>query len=261
MMGLSLSSVEIGYGRHTVVNDLSLEIDAGQLVGLIGPNGSGKSTIIRALAGVHPYRGTISFASLSGQRLRETTGYMPQDLPGDVALTALESVIIAARTRSSWRTSRSDIEAALDALTRLDIAFLANRYLAECSGGQRQLVSLAQTLVRQPALIVLDEPTSALDLRHQALVLRRVADAVRNPEDEQTSTHTASPVQKRIAVIVLHDLNLAARYCDELVLLKQGSLVAHGTPEEVLTPDTLDAVYGIESRIIRDGQHIMVASG
>lgn len=260
MTGLSLNSVKIGYGRRTIVNDLSLEADAGQLVGLIGPNGSGKSTVIRALAGVHPHHGTISFASLKGQRLRETTGYMPQELPGDVALTALESVIIAARSGSSRRTTRSDIEVAFDALTRLDIAFTANRYLAECSGGQRQLVSLAQTLVRQPALMVLDEPTSALDLRHQTLVLRRVVAAVRNPEDEQTSTYSAPPLPNRIAIIALHDLNLAARYCDRLVLLENGCLVAHGTPEEVLTPHTLDAVYGIRSRIIRDGQNIMVAS-
>ena len=173
-------------------------------------------------------------------------GYMPQGLPGDAALTALESVLTASRRGLTWHTSRADIDLAWTALDELGVAELADRPLGQLSGGQRQLVALAQTLVREPELILLDEPTSALDLRRQVAVLSHV----------RRICHRDSG---RLAVVALHDLNLAARFCDRLAVLGDGRILAEGPPAEVLRPDVIAEVYGLRVRIVPDGEHVMVA--
>lgn len=244
--GLEVTDLSIRYGRRTVVHDLSFRAEPGTLLGVIGPNGSGKSTTIRALAGIQPHAGTIRFDGRSVADLRSTLGYMPQEIPGDVALTCLESVIVASRDGTAWRTSACDLAHAHGVLERLEIDELADRFLGECSGGQRQLVSLAQTLVRNPRLLLLDEPTSALDLRHQASVFSRVRDHVRSTD--------------ALAIAAVHDLNLAAQFCDELLLMDAGRIRAQGAPREVLRPEVLEEVYGVGVRIVEDGERVLVTT-
>ena len=170
---LKLRSLTVRYGRHTVIDDLNLQLDQGKVVGLLGPNGSGKSSLIRSVAGAQRCLGTVTLQGRKGQQLRDATGYMPQEIPGHVALTALETVLVAARRGgSAWRVRRSEVRQAYRVLESLGVGGLANTYLGECSGGQRQLISLAQTLIGDPDLVLLDEPTSALDLKHQVRVLQ-----------------------------------------------------------------------------------------
>lgn len=248
---LKLRSLTVRYGRHTVIDDLNLQLDQGKVVGLLGPNGSGKSSLIRSVAGAQRCLGTVTLQGRKGQQLRDATGYMPQEIPGHVALTALETVLVAARRGgSAWRVRRSEVRQAYRVLESLGVGGLANTYLGECSGGQRQLISLAQTLIGDPDLVLLDEPTSALDLKHQVRVLRRVREHV-------------TGAAHRLAVVALHDINLALRFCDELVLMVAGGIAVQGTPEQVCTSEHLSRVYDTEVavRISDDGVRHVVALG
>lgn len=245
-MSLELKHLHFAYGARRVLRDVDARWDAGQMVGLLGPNGAGKSTLVTCVAQLRRYAGVVTFEGRTGRDLRGTIGYMPQGLPGDAALTALESVLTASRRGLTWHTSRADIDLAWAALDELGVAELADRPLGQLSGGQRQLVALAQTLVREPELILLDEPTSALDLRRQVAVLSHV----------RRICHRDSG---RLAVVALHDLNLAARFCDRLAVLGDGRILAEGPPAEVLRPDVIAEVYGLRVRIVPDGEHVMVA--
>lgn len=250
-MTLSVSNLHVSYGkRHPVINGLDLTVPPGRLVGVLGPNGSGKSTLILSLAGIQPHRGSVTFAGVDGARLREITGYMPQEIPGHVALTVLESVLVACRTGRVGRASAAEIERGVRVLHSLGIGELCHRFLGECSGGQRQLVSLAQALVREPQLLLLDEPTSALDLRHQ----RTVFNAVRCHLE-------ATGADRGLALVAVHDLNLAARYCDHLVLMRDGGVRAEGTPDAVLRPDVLGDVYDVDVTVGHlDGRTVVSAA-
>ena len=245
-MSLELKSVSVMRGKARILKDISGRLEPGQIVGLIGPNGTGKSTLVTCVAQLRRYLGEVTFEGRRGRDLRGMIGYMPQGLPGDAALTALESVLTASRRGMTWHTSRADIDLAWSALDELGVAELADRPLGQLSGGQRQLVALAQTLVREPGLILLDEPTSALDLRRQVSVLSHV----------RRICHRDTG---RLAVVALHDLNLAARFCDRLAILAGGTIRAEGSPAEVLQPDILAEVYGLRVRIVPDGDHVMVA--
>ena len=180
---LNLESISVSYGKHAVLSGLDLTIKEGVVAGLLGPNGCGKSTLVRSIAGAQHCHGAVSYRKRSGRALQDVTGYMPQEIPGHIALTAMESVLVSAqRGGSAWRVPKKDVERAYAALSALGIGKLANTYLGECSGGQRQLISLAQTLVHGPELVLLDEPTSALDLKHQVRVLRSVRKHVHGSE-------------------------------------------------------------------------------
>lgn len=240
-MSLELHQISIAYGRQRVLEDVSAEtMPPGTLVGLLGANGAGKSTLLRALAGLQPARGramldgTELFTAPAAHRLRQV-GYLPQSLPQASPLLAYESVLAALRaTRPDLRDAAA--QAAIQGIfDRLDIAPLALRRMGQLSGGQRQMVGLAQVLVRQPRLLLLDEPTSALDLRWQLAVLENVAGQVRR--------------DGAIALIAIHDINLAARFCQRLLVLGQGSVLAQGAPADALTPALLGRAYGIAGRV------------
>lgn len=244
-MSLVIENLSFAYGRREVLTDVTTTWQNGRVVGLLGPNGSGKSTLVGCLAGLLTHRGSASLDGRPVGQERDSIGYLPQDLPGRVGLCAIESVLVASRRGPVWRTSAEEVRRAWRALDEVGMAELANRPLGAMSGGQRQLVALAQTLVREPTLMLLDEPTSALDLRHQVSVLSRMRQTVRGEN-------------ARLAVIALHDLNLAARYCDEVALLAGGRLVASGPPVEVLRADLLEQVYGVRARVVPDGGHVLV---
>lgn len=238
-MSLSIDTLSVAYGARSIIRDLSLpDLPAGSLVALVGPNGAGKSTLLRALAGLERMKGRVSLdgedvARLSFAERSRRLAYMPQQLPPGIALGVLESIVAALRVSGG----EDLLGTAYDALQRLGIEHLADYPLDSLSGGQRQLVALAQLLARNPRVLLLDEPTSALDLHYQL----RVMDAVR----ERVVEH------QLLAVAVLHDINLAASHADWLVVLHQGQVVASGTPEQVLEPGLLARVYGVEARVER----------
>ncbi|PZO65021.1 MAG: iron ABC transporter [Paracoccus denitrificans] len=237
-VGLTVRDVAVRYGSRPVLSGLMLPpLRPGELTVLAGPNAAGKSTLLRAIAHLTAYRGEIA---LDGQDLgrmgaaerAKIVGFMPQNLPSASSLSVLESVITALRATGT-PGSQADLRA-MAVLERLDIAPLAMRPLDQLSGGQRQMVSLAQAIVRDPRLLLLDEPTSALDLARQMRLLselRRLAQ------------------EGRVVVAVLHDLGLAAQWADRIVVLHDGGMHSSGTPSEVVTPAMLAQVYGVHARV------------
>ncbi|MEG1767308.1 MAG: ABC transporter ATP-binding protein [Comamonas sp.] len=238
---LQVAGLSVHYRGRPVITGLDLPpLRRARVTALVGPNGAGKTTLLKALAGLVPASGALQLGDQALHRMRPAerarhVGYMPQFAAEGVELTVLESLLAALRTQRSSAGAQTApaLQRAHALLERLGIGALALRPLDALSGGQRQLVSLAQSVVREPGVLLLDEPTSALDLRHQALVM---------------STARALALQGRIVIAVLHDLNLAARWADDIVVLQQGRLHASGTPAQTLTPAMLSAVYGVQAR-------------
>lgn len=241
MVTLEIDQVSVAYGRRTIFDSLSLPtLRGGHLVGLLGPNASGKSTFIKAVARVKALRsGRVSLLEdgqeLTGAALRRALGYVPQEIPDGTALSAFEATLMAARRSCSEDPERRTAQV----LQQLGLAEVAERHLHEISGGQRQMVAAAQMLVGRPRLMLLDEPTSALDLHRQLFLLDTVRERVREEE--------------AIAIVALHDVNLATRYCDEILVFQQGQCVASGPPATTVTPELLREVYRVEAEVVEHG--------
>lgn len=240
---LRIDDLCAGYPGRPVISGLTLDPFAvGQVTALVGPNAAGKSTLMLALAGLVRSTGSVRFGphELLGMPIAERARivtFMPQALPQSIALSVLESVMAslnASPTVELGPRGKQVRRRALDALERLSIANLALESLNRLSGGQRQLVSLAQSVVREPRIMLLDEPTSALDLHHQVSVMALVRELAR---------------EGRIVVVVLHDLNLAARWADRVVVISGGAVAAQGDPASAITSDMLADVYGVEALI------------
>ncbi|MDN5842648.1 MAG: ABC transporter ATP-binding protein [Alcaligenaceae bacterium] len=239
---LEVRDLSVAYGRQEIIHGLSVDtLPAGQLVSLLGPNGSGKSTLLKALAGLQRARhgqvlldGT-DLTRISYEQRAQSVVYLPQSLPASVHLRVFESVLVAARASDLSPGATADPEQILSILRRLGIDHLAMRYLDELSGGQKQLVGLAQALIRRPRLLLLDEPLSALDLNYQFHVMDLLT--------QETHEHGL------ITLIVLHDLNVALRNSDYAVLIKDGALIGQGRPAEVITPQSLAEAYTVTARV------------
>ena len=251
---VTVSDLDVGYGRGASIltNFTPKPFTGGHVIGLLGPNACGKSTFITTLAGVNkPRAGTVA-ADIDGQeytgrKLRDHIGYVPQDLPVAAALTAFETVLIAARrARNVHTVSEKPASMAARTMEALQIGHLAHSYLGELSGGQRQLVAVAQMMVVEPHVMLLDEPTSALDLHHQLFLL----ETIRN-RAESTGA---------VALVAIHDINLAARFCSELMVMKRGGIVAQGSPKDVLDADLIHEVYKVHADILdHDGVPVVSA--
>lgn len=251
---LHIERLSAGYPRRRVLDRLTLApLPAGRITALVGPNAAGKSTLMLALAGLIKATGTVrlgaeSLLDMSPTGRAELVTFMPQQVPQSVALTALEAVMASLKAVpvAGLAMHGSEIRAhALAALERLSIGHIAMEQLNRLSGGQRQLVSLAQAIIRDPRVLLLDEPTSALDLRHQTLVMSLVQELAR---------------EGKVVVIVLHDLNLAARWADHIVVLRGGEAAAEGDPETALTSAVLADVYGVDARVERSSTgHLQIS--
>lgn len=244
--GLAIRNLRVAYGKHVVLDNLSLPpIKPGSIVGVLGPNGAGKSTFLRALARMLPAQGEaqwhgIHLLECARSTHLKTISYLPQTLPQPSSLLVYEAMESALRS-----VKRSidplELEQRMSAIVdQLQIRELAMRPLQQLSGGQRQMVGLAQVLIRNTPLLLLDEPTSALDLRWQLLAL----DSIRH-RAQQAGT---------IALVALHDLNLANRFCDQLVLLAPQGLIAAGTPAEVMLPRFLLEAYQVHAKVEKTQQ-------
>lgn len=241
---LVISNLSVSYARRAVIEALSLApLVPGEVVSLIGPNAAGKTTLLRAIAGLHPAGGALHLGDrdLLDLPLRDharLVTYMPQSLPQSVALTVLEAVIGALRASPVEGPPLSDdalIARALDVIERVGIGPLAMSGLDRLSGGQRQLASLAQALVRSPRVLLLDEPISALDLHYQLRVMKLVQALARE--------------RGMIVVMVLHDLSIAARWSDRIIVLSQGKIAADGGPADAITSEILADVYKVIGRV------------
>ncbi|EML1934476.1 ABC transporter ATP-binding protein [Providencia vermicola] len=245
--GLIIDQFNAGYPKNPVIEGLSTHaLPRGKITVLLGPNGSGKSTLLRSLAGLNKSTGQLLLDGVDltkqnfAQRAQNVV-YLPQSLPAGVHLYVLESVIVAQRASGGLSNENSKDEV-MRLLRQLGIEHLALSYLDQLSGGQKQLVGLAQSLIRQPNLLLLDEPLSALDLNYQYHVMDLVAKETKR--------------RNIITVVVVHDINIALRHAEHVLMLKKGKLIAQGEPEDVITPSSLADVYGVRGRIERCSQGV-----
>lgn len=240
-MRLELRGIKQGYGSKVIIEDVDMTAESGEVVTILGPNGSGKSTLIKTICNImRPMEGTITMdgADISGMDRNEfakLVGYVPQTTVFFGHSTVYDSVLLGRRPYTDWSYSREDIRMAADAMTRLGIGTLYDRQVSQLSGGQVQRVALARTLTQDPRFYVFDEPTSALDLRNQLDTLRMMRGMVR---------------EKGVCMVVaLHDLNLALRYSDKVLVLKDGRVYGFGPAEEIITERMIKDVYHVDSLI------------
>lgn len=241
-MKLSIDGVTLSYASVPVLHGISMEFCEPGVVGIIGPNGAGKSTLLRCINNVLiPKSGRVC---LDGQKTHDMDaveiarnfGYVPQEYPITFQATVFDTILMGRRPFSSWRVSRNDVEIAAGAIKMLNLEQVALRYHSELSGGQQQRVMIARALAQQSRVLLLDEPTSKLDIRHQLEVM----DIIRTLVDERGL----------LSILVIHDLNLASRYADQLIMLKEGEIYAAGGPVSVLTQENIRAVYGVEAAVV-----------
>lgn len=241
-MTFSVQNLNAGYDRKMILNDINFSgIKNGELVGLIGPNAAGKSTLFKTMTGLlKAKQGSIVLndTDLTKEK-RESrarrVAYMPQTFACNAFLSVFESVLLALKQSSGWRVKENDIAQVETILSSLGLSHLSGRGLSELSGGQAQMVAVARTLVREPELVLLDEPTSALDLHHQLSIMTSVRNAVTN--------------KNIIGMIALHDLNLGAKFCDRLILIREGRVLADDLPEKVLGLPELNETYRVETTL------------
>ncbi|MQA77984.1 MAG: ATP-binding cassette domain-containing protein [Streptosporangiales bacterium] len=243
---LSAQSVSLAYGSREVVTDLSVEIPPAKMTGIVGANACGKSTLLRGLARLlAPRSGVVcldgkDINTLSSRSVAMRLGLLPQSPTAPEGIRVSDLVGRGRYAHQGWLRGHStrDDEAVARALVATDTLDLAPRSVDELSGGQRQRVWIAMALAQQTDLLLLDEPTTFLDVSHGIEVLDLLTDL--NRRDGTT------------IVLVLHDLNLAARYADHLVAMKSGRIVMEGVPGDVITEETVADVFGMRSRILSD---------
>ena len=241
-MRLSIDGVTLSYASVPVLHGISMEFCEPGVIGIIGPNGAGKSTLLRCINQIlTPKSGTVC---LDGKKTRDMDtveiarnfGYVPQEFPLTFQATVFDTVLMGRRPFSSWKVNREDVEIAGAALKLLNLEEVALRYHSELSGGQQQRVLIARALAQQSRVLLLDEPTSKLDIRNQLEVM----DIIRSLAEER----------ELLSILVIHDLNLASRYADRLIMLKEGKIYAAGDPTSVLTQENIRAVYGVEAAVV-----------
>lgn len=243
-MSLKVHNLSFAYGQKKIIQNLSFRLEAGEIVGVIGPNGAGKSSLISLLTRIlRPGSGHIllndkDLTAYSRLELAQHIAVVPQasDLPE--AFSAQEIVMMGRTPHLGFLANETEADYALveKMMRRTHVWHFANRLIASLSGGEKQRVLLARALVQEPRYLLLDEPTNHLDLRYQVEVLRYVQAEARNGVG---------------ALVVLHDLNLAARVCHRLLVLQEGRLVAEGKPQEVLSEELIERVYQTEVTVFR----------
>lgn len=241
-MNIAVQDICFSYNSQPILQDVNLDIQQGMVVSIVGPNGAGKSTLLKCMARLlKPQAGTVhldgkDIAGKNSRELAKAMGYVPQNTRDIFPFTVLETVLMGRKPHVTWDVGDEDFRVVTQVMQFLGIEHLAERPLDQLSGGQRQKVFVARALAQQPAIFLFDEPTSNLDVRHQLEVFATIKQLAEN--------------EGRTVIVVVHDLNIAARFSDMMVMLKNGTIYAAGKPEEVITEDNIEKVYNVSSTII-----------
>ncbi|MEE2059616.1 ABC transporter ATP-binding protein [Rhodococcus artemisiae] len=238
---LRFENITVRAGGRVLVDDVSFDVAPGEVVALVGPNGSGKSTLLRtAYRALRPASGSVHLGGRDVWRspvrfVGRTTGVVAQTTPSDFPLTVADVVLLGRAAHKGMFDADNETDAMLviAALDAVDMSDHADRDFARLSGGERQRVLVAQALAGEPSVLLFDEPTNHLDLRHRLALMRVIRD------------------RAQTALVALHDLDLAARFCDRIAVMSAGRLWGIGTPEEIVTPALLSEIYGVDAEILR----------
>lgn len=249
-------SIDFGYTKDvTILKGIDLEMCNPQLISIIGPNGAGKTTLIHCINRLlSPTKGTVlldgeDVASYRPKELARKIGYVPYTSGDSFPLTVVDTVLMGRNPHRRWNTMHEDMKVVEKALEMMDISDLAMRPFNELSTGQHQRVMLARGLAQEPEILLLDEPTSNLDIRHQMEVIRLLK--------KQTTS------QGIMVIMISHDINIAAKYSDSIIMMCDGRVFAVGTPGEVITRENMKAVYGVDVDILDFGgrPHVVLRDG
>ncbi|WP_291439841.1 ABC transporter ATP-binding protein [Desulfovibrio sp.] len=240
MPELLVNNVSVQFGAKRVLRGLSMgPVRGGSITALLGSNAAGKSTLLRRISGELTGPGLVRVEGRNvtdwPQQHPNRPAYVPQNIFSDTSLRVVEAVLLAGKLAGAWHVTTSELDTVSEVLRLLHIERLANTPLNELSGGQRQLVFIAQALIRKPRILLLDEPTSALDIQRQFELLSLLRRYAR---------------EKGLCIVAaLHDINMALRFADRLAVLHQGEIIAFGEPREVITEELLLQVYSVVAHI------------
>lgn len=251
-LAISLNGVEFSYGTFPILKGITVKLDKPGLVSILGPNGVGKSTLVRCINKIlSPTDGTVivddaDLNEITVKELAKIMGYVPCATGTSFPITVTDAVLMGRFPHQKYGSLDHDLEIVYETLTSLGIDDLASRPINELSAGQLQKVMVAKGLAQKPKILLLDEPTANLDIRHQLNVTRLLKDM--------------SKAENMIVVMICHDINIAAKYSDSIILMSEGKIFAAGDPNDVITEDNLRTVYGVKSRIVHDmgRPHVML---
>jgi len=244
-MELHVEGMKFGYTKKSlVVKGVSFSARSGQLISLIGPNGSGKTTIVKCINKIlKPQSGTVLLDGKNVQKMQplemaQCISYVPQFTNSYISGSVMDIVMMGRRPYIKWKISPEDIEVVLSILQELELDHLAHEQFEELSGGQKQKILIARALAQKPELYLFDEPISFLDIKNQIDIMELARNMVVK--------------EKKAVIMVVHDLNMAMHYSDQVILLKSGEVEAAGLPRAVLNHDHIHKVYGVNIKILED---------
>ena len=254
-MKLESNGVAFSYPGRDVLKDVTFTFEGPQLVAILGPNGVGKSTLIHCIDRIlRPTKGTVMIddrdtMDMKMKEMAKTVGYVPYASSDTFPMSVVDAVLLGRHPHSNWRSTRKDVAIVYDILKRMGIDDLAKCQFNELSAGQHQKAMLARGLVQDPEILLLDEPTANLDVKHQLGVTKLLRDLTRE--------------RKMLTVMICHDLNIASKYADSIIMMKDGTIFAAGSAEDVITRENIETVYDVKCRIIDDGgrPHVILQDG
>jgi iron complex transport system ATP-binding protein len=249
-MKLRIENLEFSYPSVPVLKDICMELHSGTIVSIVGRNGAGKSTLLKCMIRIlQSYKGIIlldgqSIESMKNKEIARKMAYLPQTGEHDFPVTVFDMVLMGRYPYIAWSLDEHDKDYVWQILEMMGLQELAIRDFRHISGGQQQQVLIARALAQQADVFLLDEPTSNLDIRHQLEVMEVIKKLVKE--------------NNILTVISIHDLNLAARYADWVIMINQGIIHTAGEPNKVLTAENIQQVYGVEAKTITAGNKVHI---